>query len=122
MKTFDTQVKIYKEVLTFLDIVQGDDKSDIGAKATGILNKILNSKCIFIVNLKAEVFTLTEYLFLLCQKINNHLQSILNNVISIEVLLTEMIEKFESFYDNVRKQAKECDLEDTPEELSQNLN
>jgi len=122
LKTFDTQVKIYKEVLTFLDIVQGDDKSDIGAKATGILNKILNSKCIFIVNLKAEVFTLTEYLFLLCQKINNHLQSILNNVISIEVLLTEMIEKFESFYDNVRKQAKECDLEDTPEELSQNLN
>lgn len=114
LNAFHAQVATYQEVLTFLEILKDEDRTEVGAKATGILYKIKNFKYLFIVSLIEQIFALTNILSVLCQKINNHLQSILDTATSIVVKLTEMITLFDEFFQKVLEQAKNCDLEDIP--------
>jgi hypothetical protein len=94
--------------------LKDEDRTEVGAKATGILCKIKNFKYLFIVNLIEEIFALSNILSVLCQKINNHLQSILDTATSIVVKLNEMITLFDEFFHKVLEKAKNCDLEDIP--------
>jgi hypothetical protein len=56
----------------------------------------------------------------MCQKVNNHIQSILDQAIVTQGVLEEKKEKFDDFFQRIVAKANECQLDDIPQKFQNN--
>ena len=63
-----------------------------------------------------KIFAKTHILSKECQKVNLHLQTILDFATATQVSLSEDKDDFENFFNEIIEKGRECQLNDIPED------
>jgi hypothetical protein len=102
----------YQQVLTFLNGVFEDNITNAGATAIGLAKKMDNLKFLFLINMLEQIFQYTNNLSKCCQDINNTVQNILDQALTLILRLGDLRDTFDIFYNKIKEKARDCNFDE----------